>query len=98
MRRSKNSEGYVLYYLIGNRTIGLAKVKTVWYVMLRALRENVHRAFNNKRMVKPLSEWIAPTKTRFEQIQKWLGFCYGCLDKWKVSGGLKLIYVLSLFA
>ena len=42
IRQDTNSEGRVLYYLNENyETIGLVKLKTIWYTCLRALREKV---------------------------------------------------------
>lgn len=83
MRRFKQTEGLVLYYLMKDKTIGLTKVKTIWYIIVRTIREKIKCNFSNKKK-KPLSHRIKEIKTRLEEIQKWLGFCDKCLEKWKV--------------
>src|ERR1700755_2019524 len=83
MQRFKQTEGLVLYYLIKDKTIGLTKVKTIWYIIVRAIREKIKCSVSYKKK-KPLSDRINDIKTRLDEIQKWLGFCNKCLDKWKV--------------
>lgn len=79
-------EGYVFYYLNGNKTIGLTKVKTAWYVMLRALREKVDQGFNSKKQkVVALQDKIAATHKRFRQIQTWIKFSNNYRNQWEVS-------------
>ncbi|KAL7648045.1 UNVERIFIED_CONTAM: hypothetical protein RMT77_001662 [Armadillidium vulgare] len=85
MRRFKQTEGLVLYYLIKDKTIGITKVKTIWYIVVRAIREKIKCSVSNKKK-KPLSDRINDIKTRLDEIQKWLGFCNKCLDKWKDLG------------
>lgn len=87
MRRFKQTEGLVLYYLIKDKTIGLTKVKTIWYIIVRAIREKIKCSVSYKKK-KPLSDRINDIKTRLDEIQKWLGFCNKCLDKWKVCSFL----------
>ncbi|RXG54766.1 hypothetical protein Avbf_06696 [Armadillidium vulgare] len=92
MRRFKQIEGFVLYYLIKDRTIGLTKVKTIWYVIVRAIREKSEYNCKKKKK-KPLPDRINEIKTRLDGIQKWLGFCDKCLDKWKDLGEAFLCWI-----
>src|ERR1700755_2430092 len=91
MQRFKQTEGLVLYYLIKDKTIGLTKVKTIWYIIVRAIREKIKCSVSNKKK-KPLSDRINDIKTRLDEIQKWLGFCNKCLDKWKVCSFLFIFF------
>ncbi|CAL4116103.1 unnamed protein product [Meganyctiphanes norvegica] len=91
IQRSQNEihkEGYVLYYLKSTNgyenTIGMAKTKTFWYVMLRALREKSVFAFNaaKKRNGWSLEDRINSTHKRFKEIQIWLRFNNEHLTEW----------------
>lgn len=76
-----------MYYLDKDEnTIGLIKVKTTWYIVLRALREKTVYTFTaaTKRKDWSLDEQIKKTAKRFGEIQKWLKFSDDCLSKWKV--------------
>ncbi|CAL4123306.1 unnamed protein product [Meganyctiphanes norvegica] len=83
-----NKEGYVLYYLKNSNgyenTIGMAKTKTFWYVMLRALREKAVFAFNaaKKRNGWCLEDRINSTHKRFIEVQNWLKFNNEYLSEW----------------
>lgn len=86
IRRKSNSEGEVFYYLDNNEdTIGLVKVKTVWYVILRALREKAVYSFNaaKKKSSWNISDCIKSTHKRFREIQLWLKFSDNYLKKWQ---------------
>ncbi|CAL4108015.1 unnamed protein product, partial [Meganyctiphanes norvegica] len=83
-----HKEGYVLYYLKNSNCyeniIGMAKTKTFWYVMLRALREKAVFAFNAARKKNgwSLEDIIDSTHERFNEIQIWLKFNNEYLTKW----------------
>ncbi|KAG0712982.1 hypothetical protein GWK47_017247 [Chionoecetes opilio] len=79
-------EGEVLYFLDeSEKTIGLVKTKTVWYIMLRALREKVAYAFHKSRQQQQhnAEKCISGAHRRFEEINKWLLFSESCLEEWK---------------
>lgn len=82
VRRGHCTEGQVFYFVgKGNTVIGLLKKKTAWYVIARAIREQVANAtasFNktgNMRGPEKLEE-------RLCAIQKWLGISVEARDKW----------------
>ncbi|CAL4064788.1 unnamed protein product [Meganyctiphanes norvegica] len=87
-RNEINKEGYVLYYLKMSsgyeNTIGMAKTKTVWYVILRALREKAVFTFTTakKRNGWSLDRNINSTHKRFNEIQRWLKFSNEHLSEW----------------
>src|SRR5678815_5734633 len=47
IRRMKNCDGYVIYYLKDDRTIGIKKVKSVWRILLNALQEKIYYVYKN---------------------------------------------------
>ncbi|KAK7074399.1 hypothetical protein SK128_008883 [Halocaridina rubra] len=79
-------EGEVFYYLNNSgETIGIAKAKTVWYILLRALREKVVYSFT---VAKKNGKFDLTTRTnaifkRFNEIRNWLHFSDSCLQQWK---------------
>ncbi|XP_063840019.1 uncharacterized protein LOC135088878 isoform X2 [Scylla paramamosain] len=91
VRKKKDSEGEVFYYLDKNEdTIGLVKVKTVWYVILRALREKAVYSFTaakKKSSRWDISDCIKSTHKRFTEIQKWLKFSDKYLQSWQNLAG-----------
>ena len=85
IRYRENCEGSVLYYLNkNNETIGFLKLKSFWYIFLRALREKLSRHVNdvNKNRVirKPIEESI---NNRYDQIQGWLKLTAAETNEWK---------------
>lgn len=81
-----HEEGVVLYFIDKNEdTIGLVKAKTVWYIMLRALREKVVYGFHTsrRRQQQTTDDCISSCHKRFEEIQEWLSFTDSFLNKWK---------------
>lgn len=79
-----------MYFLNKNdQVIGLLKKKTIWYVILRAIREKARPMLStwekNHRM--ELSETIEKTSRRLNAIQKWLRFSNSILDQWKMLAG-----------
>ncbi|KAK3877623.1 hypothetical protein Pcinc_017658 [Petrolisthes cinctipes] len=89
IRAMTQEEGEVWYLLDDdNNTIGLIKVKTAWYTVLRALREKAVFCFTT---AKKKSDWnlqdrIKSTHKRFREIQTWLKFSNDYLQQWKVLG------------
>ncbi|KAK4307531.1 hypothetical protein Pmani_020678 [Petrolisthes manimaculis] len=88
--RSMTQEEGEVWYLLNdkNTTIGLIKVKTAWYTVLRALREKAVFCFTT---AKKKSDWnlqdrIKSTHKRFKEIQNWLKFSNDYLQQWKVLG------------
>lgn len=69
--------------------IGLLKKKTIWYVILRAIREKTRPMISgwekNRKM--DVSETIEKTSRRLTAIQKWLGYSDAILDQWKMLSG-----------
>ena len=90
-RNEMDKEGYVLYYLKNSNgyenTIGMAKTKTVWYVLSRALREKAVFAFTGakKRTGWSIEDRIVSTHKRLNEIQCWLKFSNEQLTEWSVS-------------
>lgn len=79
-------EGSVLYFLNGNdEVIGLLKKKSIWYVILRAIREKARPMLSNweKKHQMELNDTIQRISKRLNAIQKWLGFSDVILDRWK---------------
>ena len=89
-------EGEVLYYLNENEeTIGLVKIKTMWYIMLRALRQKVVHGFHMSRRQKQQTheECISSCHKRFAEMQDWLLFSSSYLEGWKVIKGPVIILI-----
>nr|XP_045625849.1 uncharacterized protein LOC123775069 isoform X2 [Procambarus clarkii] len=89
VRSELYKEGEVLYFLNKNEeTIGMAKSKTFWYIIIRALREKAVYCFTSNK--KPqnwcLEDGICSTCTRLEEIQNWLKFSDSYLQRWKEMG------------
>ena len=85
VRSKENSEGSVLYYLNENyQTIGFLKLKTEWYICLRALREKLSRHVgdvNKNRIIRtPVEERI---NKRYDEIQQWLTLTDHQTNEWK---------------
>ena len=88
-RKEEEIEGYVLYYIRTDlngheQTIGLEKIKTIWYVMLRALREKTIYAFTKGRKKDnwDINHAISSTDARYKNIQTWLKFSNEYYDRW----------------
>lgn len=96
IREKTDIEGEVLYFLnTNNDTIGLAKVKSTWYIILRALREKTVFSFTvaKKKSDWKLKDYIHLTHKRFLEIQKWLKFSDAYLQSWKKLSGSFLHWV-----
>ena len=83
IRSKEDSEGMVLYYLNkNNETIGLLKLKTCWYILLRALREKLSYYFGNKNKIVQINI-KNKIEERYNEIQKWLLLSNQQLEDWK---------------
>ena len=84
--RSKlNSEGVVYYYTNSRGdTIGLLKFKSVWYVHLRALRQQASHRYRPNAGVDRSLEWAKlRSRRRMEQLQTWLFTSDEQLHSWQ---------------
>ena len=106
IRGGYGDEGRVLYYATeANEVIGVLKKKTLWYILLRALREKFkgYCAFlSRQRAGKPnkittlegqrdlLTKQI---EKRLKEIQKWIGFTDACLNEWIAIGNAGNVWV-----
>nr|XP_053640077.1 uncharacterized protein LOC128694122 [Cherax quadricarinatus] len=89
VRGELHKEGEVLYFLNkAEETIGIAKSKTFWYIMIRALREKAAYCFitRKKRHSWNLEDNILKTQKRLEELQPWLKFSDSYLKSWKELG------------
>ncbi|XP_050711471.1 uncharacterized protein LOC126995705 isoform X1 [Eriocheir sinensis] len=83
IRLGYQTEGKVLYFLDKDEeTIGLVKIKTMWYIMLRALREKLIYT-TRRRQGWTVEDRIESAHKRFKEIQEWLLFSDNYLDGWK---------------
>lgn len=65
-------EGEVLYFLDEkSRTIGITKIKTKWYIILRAIREKIRSALTRKWNIERFKREIG---NRMKELQEWLEF------------------------
>lgn len=73
------------------------KKKTIWYVILRAIREKARPMVGGweKDRKMTLSETIERTSRRLNAIQKWLGFSNTILDRWKELAGQYLKWLME---
>ncbi|EGD83385.1 ferredoxin [Salpingoeca rosetta] len=105
VRRTFGKEGRVLYILDSDTTtgnvIGLFKKKTIWYVVLRAIREKVKAAVS--RVVKSpdtpyasiRSSCVTKTNARLRDIRDWLGFSKDELMQWQALAKRFIEWVIS---
>ena len=85
-RKMINCEGFVLYYLNEkNETIGLVKLKTIWYICLRALREKMvwYLSEMKKPNKKNDEDFLKSINKRYDEIQKWLTLKIHEIEAWK---------------
>jgi len=80
-------EGEVLFFLDANwRTVGMLKKKSVWYIIVRAIRQKVHAACvsyskNSEAFVQ--STHVHKIEHRLKEIQQWLHLDDKTLLAWK---------------
>lgn len=71
VRASHGTEGVVLYFIDGKSTIGLNKIKSIWYIILRSIREKLRTALKRKWNV---DKFEREMKRRIHELQDWLEF------------------------
>jgi hypothetical protein len=77
-------EGRVMYFLDDcNRTIGILKKKTAWYIVLRAIREKSCQFCSKNSSVKA-GERSSKMAKRISEIQSWIGFTDEYRKSWTV--------------
>ena len=72
-----------MYFMDENKNIiGILKKKTVWYIILRAIREKFRGYLSPKRnlSLKDLEKSIVD---RLKSIKTWIGFDENYLNEWK---------------
>ena len=83
MRKDQGYEGVVIYFMDENMNIiGILKKKTVWYIILRAIREKFRSYLSPKHDV-TASELEKRIIKRLNEIKIWIGFDDEYLNKWK---------------
>ena len=83
IRSDHGYEGVVIYFMDEKMNIiGILKKKTVWYIILRAIREKLRSflSLKNNLTVKDLEKRIV---TRLKDIQTWIGFDDNYFNEWK---------------
>jgi hypothetical protein len=88
VRAGYGTEGAVLYYVNANgHVIGMVKKKTIWYILVRAVREKI-KPFS-KRVADPdndskdsLNRITKKLKDTMKQKQTWLGFSDEVYEQW----------------
>jgi hypothetical protein len=79
IRNAYGKEGAVLYFIDSDgQVIGLLKKKTMWYILVRAIREKSKGLASQYRKEKPKTKatpvTYAKTVKRLKDIRRWLGF------------------------
>ena len=100
VRNCLEKEGDVFYYITNDaKTIGLNKVKSAWYILLRALREKLDYFLNSKSKDKyTLEEKINSINKRFKEIQRWLQFTDDYLKSWLTLAEKCLLWCVKRIA
>jgi len=87
IRSRHGIEGEVLFFLDGDRrTIGMLKKKTVWYIVVRAIRQKVHTAcmsYSKNAEAFVHNAHVQKINQRLSEIQKWLQLSDKSLLAWK---------------
>lgn len=92
VRAGYGYEGEVLYFLDKeDRTVGLVKKKTAWYVLCRAIREKVNTAKSQYRKEGGMSKQkenlhLEKLERRVNQIQIWLDLSESLTKHWCLLG------------
>jgi len=102
IRQGEGYEGAVAYFLDDhNNTIGLLKKKTIWYVLLRAIREKISYAVVEYKKNPAAYKESARLKNkqkiekRLDEIQKWLNLTDQQTKHWKTLGAKFLFWIIS---
>lgn len=88
IRKGHGYEGEVLYFVDStDKVIGLLKKKTVWYIIVRAIREKAKNAVATMRKNPSekfdLADSVTRTRKRLKEIQKWLGLDQEAAAEWE---------------
>ena len=92
VRTGYGYEGEVLYFLDKeDRTVGLVKKKTAWYVLCRAIREKVNTAKSQYKKDGGMSKQkenlhIEKLERRIKEIKTWLGLSEAATKQWSLLG------------
>jgi len=92
VRAGYGYEGEVLYFLDKeDRTVGLVKKKTAWYVLCRAIREKVNTAKSQYKKEGSMSKQkenlhIEKLERRVNEIQTWLDLTDAMTKHWRLLG------------
>jgi len=87
IRSRHGVEGEVLFFLDEDRrTIGMLKKKSVWYIIVRAIRQKVHAAClshskNSETFV--IGTHVHKIEQRLKEIQQWLNLDDKSISVWK---------------
>ncbi|KAF2345725.1 hypothetical protein FHG87_023519 [Trinorchestia longiramus] len=97
VRRERDCEGRVLYYVKEGTysTIGLCKIKTVWYIIVRALREKASFwLFKQEREMDSCSPeaMVRSTHKRLAEIRDWLQLSQTSYNQWLDLGEKFLLW------
>jgi len=87
IRKSYGKEGSVLYYFNEeNKVIGLVKKKSIWYILVRAIREKMkglaRRAQDRRDDAAYMSKFKQKVRRTIHEKQVWLGFSEEKKAKW----------------
>ncbi|KAF2365656.1 hypothetical protein FHG87_003601, partial [Trinorchestia longiramus] len=93
-RREKYTEGNVYYFEdASHNTIGMVKLKSGWYIHLRALREQASYRHTAKKNIKTLEEAKARARKRVRELQEFLFTPEEELEAWKQVADLWMEWV-----
>nr|BDT62895.1 MAG: hypothetical protein [Trachysalambria curvirostris majanivirus] len=96
VRNQLYKEGEVAYFInMDKETIGIVKIKTKWYILQRALREQVVSAFDSKLRKKNwnLLNKIEKIKGRLNDLQDYVKLNDQELNHWKILYGEFFIWL-----
>eukprot|EP00055_Hartaetosiga_balthica_P017839 m.123942 g.123942 ORF g.123942 m.123942 type:complete len:524 (+) comp9417_c2_seq15:321-1892(+) len=104
VRQSHGKEGKVLYVLDDTENvIGMLKKKTIWYVVVRAIREKIKHSLKILEKEGGMStigsvcdSCIARTTKRLKEIQRWLQFGDADLELWTNVATKFISWILSV--
>ncbi|XP_070574633.1 uncharacterized protein [Ptychodera flava] len=98
VRQGYQYEGEVFYFLDADEAvIGLLKKKTIWYIIVRAIREKVRGACNSYAKSANFSESSSKSKInrRISEIQQWLGLDNQSTRAWQTLGCEFLLWTIK---
>lgn len=87
VRQEEKSEGSVFYFIKNQKVIGLWKLKSLWYIMFRAIREKIVRL--------PI-DYNKLIKKRFKDIQNWVRLTNEEVLKWRIIAAKLYEYHIDL--